>query len=116
MRNLLLLAGVACLLVSSAWAADPPRGAAVILDEYDAVKHPSFDPSKSADAEYLRAYQEELDAARAKRYALAKEIYASYPRFPRARTVMHSELTTAINFGHAADVAADIDRFITDHP
>jgi thiol-disulfide isomerase/thioredoxin len=116
MRKLLLLAGMACSLVSTAWGADPPRGAAVILEEYDAVKHPSFDPSQAADAEYLRACQEELEAARAKKYALAKEIYASYPRVPRARIIMHSELGNAINFGRAADVAADIDRFLSDHP
>jgi thiol-disulfide isomerase/thioredoxin len=116
MRRILLLAITACSLVSSAGAADPPRGAAVILEEYDAVNYPSFDPSQSTDAEYLRAYQEELDATYAKKYALAKEFYTTYPRFPRARIMMHSQLANAISRGRAADVAADIDRFINDFP
>jgi peroxiredoxin len=118
MRRHLLLAAVACSLISIASAADPPRGATVILEEYEAVKvkHPTFDPSQSADAEYLRAYQEALDTVYAKRYALAKELYTLYPRFRDARTRMHAELSNAISSGRAADVAADIDRFINDHP
>jgi thiol-disulfide isomerase/thioredoxin len=111
----LRFACAACLFAASAWAADPPREADVILKEYDEVKHPSFDASKSADPEYFPTYSEEREAARATRYALAKELYTSHPRFPRARTVMHSELVNAINSGQAAKVTADIDQFVNDH-
>jgi len=115
MRNLVLLVGAACSLASSAWSADPPREAGVILEEYYAVKSPIFDTSKSADPEYRRTYAEEYKAARAKRYALAKELYTSYPGFQPARTRMHAELVNAINFGQAAKVAADIEQFVNDH-
>jgi thiol-disulfide isomerase/thioredoxin len=116
MRKLLLLAITACSLLSIVWAADPPREADLILREYDEVKHPSFDPSRSVYAEYNRIYAEEREAARAKRYALAKELYTSHPRFPRARTVMHSELVNAISAGQTAKAIADIEQFVNDHP
>src|SRR5688572_5583666 len=98
----LRFAWAACLIAASALAANPPREASDIWKQYEEVQRAAFSLIKSANPDNRRTDAEDLAAARSKRYELAKELYTSHPDFPRARSVMYSELVIAIGSGQAA--------------
>lgn len=98
MRKCLLLAAAACSLASIAAAAEPAREASEILKEYDAVTFPVADRSRLNDDEYRRQFAEAIEAANAKRNALAEELYKAHPQVRRAASLMADRLFRLINY------------------
>jgi len=116
MKDLLLIASIACAMLSVATAAEPRRDANVILKEYSEITLPTLDSSKRKDPDYARKYARERAAAVEKQNALAEELYNSYPEHPRAIALMAARLTTLLGSRDSAKVIPEVEAFVKAHP
>jgi thiol-disulfide isomerase/thioredoxin len=116
MKAALLPVGFLCLCVVIASAKEAARDASVILKEYDQIKLPTHDANKAMDPAYRRKTQQERAAATEKRNVLAKELYESYPKHPKALSLMSTRLTSMMNGKDAAQASQEIEQFVKAHP
>src|SRR5262245_10626292 len=115
MNNLVLPACVASLAFATWSAAEPPRDAEVISQEYHAVKMPSLDPAKIRDQAYNRTFSEELKKARARRNELALEFYRGYPRDKRVAELLLTRWRSMTGWD-SAQADAEIEEFLSVQP
>ena len=115
MNILIRLALCVVILVSITFQATA-RDAEMILKDYDRVVLPKMDSSKSKDAEYRRQYQQERVAAISKQNALARELYQTNPKHPRAVPLMATRLTNMLSGAEARQATGEIEDFLRAHP
>jgi len=116
MKAAFLQMGVLCLCIGVASAREANRDASVILKDYDQIKLPTADASKTKDPSSRRQYQQERAAAIDKQNILAKEFYESYPNHPRAIPLMSARLISMMNGKEAAQATLEIEEFVKSHP
>jgi thiol-disulfide isomerase/thioredoxin len=123
MKTLRLLAvGVGLLAVGvglfacEASAAGGHRDPGVILKEYDAIKMPTLDAGKRKDADSVRRFNQEKEAAVEQQNDLAKELYRADPHHPRAFPLMAARLGRMMSGKDSAQAISEALALVRAHP
>jgi len=107
---LLLLSPLALL------AADPPRSAEEILKDYEQLKMPALDGTKTTDQQYIRQYIEERTKVLEQQGDLAAELYKAHPQHPRAAQLMAMRLAQKLSRAQDEDVLREVEEFVAANP
>jgi thiol-disulfide isomerase/thioredoxin len=115
MNKLAALASVLAVLLCSLAAAEPPRDAAAIVKEYQAIKMPEVDRTKISDPAWVQSYIKERDAAVNKQNELALELFKADPNHPEAIKFMSARWNNMV-MRSPATALEEMDKFLKDHP
>jgi thiol-disulfide isomerase/thioredoxin len=107
---------LALLLVTCSFAADEPRTADEILKDYNAIKMPAIDATKTRDQEYVRDYIAERGKVMEKQGVLAEELYKSHPDHPRAAPLMAMRLAQKLQSADYRNAINDVEEFLRANP
>jgi thiol-disulfide isomerase/thioredoxin len=105
-----------CVAVSAVFAADPPREAAAILKDYEAVKEPVGDGARIKDQAYFRSYFAELMKALEKKDALALELFQAHPEHPQTIPLMMKRWSNMAAGGKGEKVREEVAAYLKDNP
>jgi len=115
MNKLAALASVLALLLCSLAVAEPPRDAATILKEYEAIKMPEVDRTKISDQAWVQSYIKERDQAVNKQNELALELFKVDPNNSEVSKLMATRWNN-LAMRNPATALDEMDKFLKDHP
>jgi thiol-disulfide isomerase/thioredoxin len=110
------LALLSLLTVCLPLAADEPRTADEILKDYNAIKMPALDGTKTKDQQYIRDYIAERAKAMEKQGVLADELYKAHPEHPKAVQFMAIRLAQKLQSPDYRSVMSDVEDFVRANP
>jgi thiol-disulfide isomerase/thioredoxin len=116
MKTALQLALLLLVTVCLPLAAAEPRTADEILKDYDAIKMPALDPSKTRDQDYIRKYITDRNVVMEKQGALAEELYKAHPDHPKAPQLMGLRLMQKLSGAEYANATGEAEEFVKAHP
>ncbi len=116
MKTALQLALLALVTFCFSLAADEPRSAEEILKDYNAIKMPSLDATKTKDQDYIRKYIADRAEAMTKQGELAEELYKAHPDHPRAATLFAMRLAQKLQSADYRSAMGDVEEFVRANP
>jgi thiol-disulfide isomerase/thioredoxin len=116
MKTAFQLGCFAALAFSLSLAADEPRSADDILKDYDAIKMPTLDATKTRDQTYIREYLADRTQALEKQGVLAEELYKAHPDHPRAAQLMAMRLAQKLQSADYREAMPAVEDFVRANP
>jgi len=116
MKTAFPLAIVSLVSFTLLLAADEPRSADEILKDYNAIKMPTLDATKTRDQQYIRDYIADRAKATEKQGTLAEELYKAHPDHPRAAQLYAMRLAQKLQSADYRSAMGEVEDFVRANP